>query len=427
MTGVQTCALPISLVTPRGISYHKIFRVSKEINDSYNELEDRVSDLLRTKEVRLVEKITKNLDTRIVKLGFIKSYNSSNHIVELRKLLDLLKNISMNNIHQLLKLNKKLLKDFQAIKGQLNIKLDAIKKIKNKSKSLKNLQKQFYDDRKKIYNIFSSLNLIARLDNQFDKKVDGIFRKLKELRNNRRNLKLEIDRLLINQIIGYIEELSQKYNIYVSLGKLKGIRNIARRGNGNKAHRKRMHKWSFSRITMMLENKLAGIGLGKRFLAVPEQWTSIRCYKCNTKGTRPKQSYFTCSKSDCKWQGNADFNGAVNIAKRLIKKFKLTKTSMFGKKGLGEYLPVDSPSKGSNGKAGHTPKARKRSPRSGSNSGTTGIKSLSEWFSDDLSEGLETPLEKVGHTNRTSVQHSKLLDESSLTNESSLGKAATSG
>jgi hypothetical protein len=59
--------------------------------------------------------------------------------------------------------------------------------------------------------------------------------------------------------------------------------------------------------------------------------TSIMCWKCGSKGTRPKQNYFTCP--SCGHQTNADRNGAINIAGRLI---KLTK-SLHSVRGLGKW------------------------------------------------------------------------------------------
>ena len=219
------------------------------------------------------------------------------------------------------------------------------------------------------------------------------------------DLKLEIDRQLINQLTEYITELSQKYNIYISLGELTGIRRKAQRGNGNKAHRIRIHRWPFARVSTMLEHKLSQIGLEKRFLSVSEVYTSKTCWKCNTRGVRPRQNLFVCKNTACGWKGNADLNGAINIAKNLIKEFMLTRTNMFGKKGIGKYMPVTSKRYSrKNGKAINIPKAVKGSPRRK----TTGFGSKKS--KDDQSASLETPTRVEGHTNRTQVQHSELID-----------------
>ncbi|NIU81050.1 transposase, partial [Candidatus Bathyarchaeota archaeon] len=97
-----------------------------------------------------------------------------------------------------------------------------------------------------------------------------------------------------------------------------------------------IHSWAFARITDSLKHGLAQLGWkveGKdtRFRAVPEGWTSIMCWKCGNKGTRPKQNYFRCP--SCGLQLNADRNGSINIAARML---TLTK-SLHSVRGLGMW------------------------------------------------------------------------------------------
>ena len=40
------------------------------------------------------------------------------------------------------------------------------------------------------------------------------------------------------------------------------------------------------------------------------------CWKCGTKGARPKQNYFNCP--SCGLKINADKNGSINIAARML-------------------------------------------------------------------------------------------------------------
>ena len=54
-------------------------------------------------------------------------------------------------------------------------------------------------------------------------------------------------------------------------------------------------------------------------------------WKCGSKGVRPKQNYFRCP--SCGHKTNADRNGAINIAGRLI---TLTK-SLHSVRGLGKW------------------------------------------------------------------------------------------
>ncbi|NHI83302.1 MAG: hypothetical protein EAX81_03250 [Candidatus Thorarchaeota archaeon] len=77
-------------------------------------------------------------------------------------------------------------------------------------------------------------------------------------------------------------------------------------------------------------------------------------WKCGAKGIRPKQSYFRCL--SCGRQTNADRNGAINIAGRLI---TLTK-SLHSVRGLGKW--ADSVQR--TGKRSRL-KARKKKPSQG--------------------------------------------------------------
>ncbi|MFX0124717.1 MAG: zinc ribbon domain-containing protein [Candidatus Hodarchaeota archaeon] len=59
----------------------------------------------------------------------------------------------------------------------------------------------------------------------------------------------------------------------------------------------------------------------KQFHTVREAWTSKTCSKCgSTNTTRPFQSLVNCQ--ECGANVQADINGAMNIAFRLIKSFK---------------------------------------------------------------------------------------------------------
>ena len=107
-----------------------------------------------------------------------------------------------------------------------------------------------------------------------------------------------------------------------------------------------VHSWAFLRITESLQHQLAQIGWsikhkGSRFRVVPESWTSIMCWKCGRKGIRPKRSLFVCP--TCGNRCNADKNGAINIAGRLI---TLTE-SLHSVRGLGKWANAASRSRNS--------------------------------------------------------------------------------
>ncbi len=164
-------------------------------------------------------------------------------------------------------------------------------------------------------------------------KSSSVTKRLKAMGSKRENAAKEYDRVLVRDILDYIEELSSRFDLYIALGRVKGIRSSARRGNtrGSK-FRALVHSWSFGRISQSLKHALAQSGWKvegseARFRAIPEQWTSIMCWKCGRKGNRPKQNLFTCS---CGFKTNADRNGSLNIARRLIKLIPSLKNETHG-------------------------------------------------------------------------------------------------
>jgi len=194
---------------------------------------------------------------------------------------------------------------------------DKVTVIKKYDRLVANLQKEMY----------------TRRNN--GQSNDKIAERLRQLRSTRENVAKEYDRVLVRQLLDYVEELSKKYTLYVAIGRLKNIRIRARKGNyRGRRFRGMIHSWAFARITNSLKHGLAQQGWmvdGKdaRFRAVPEAWTSIMCWKCGSKGTRPRQNYFHCP--SCGLKLNADRNGSTNIAARLL---MLTK-SLHSVGGLG--------------------------------------------------------------------------------------------
>ena len=105
---------------------------------------------------------------------------------------------------------------------------------------------------------------------------DRIAGKLRQMRSKRENVSREYDKLLVRQLLDYISELSEKYTLYVAIGRLKNIRMRAKKGNyQGRRFRGMIHSWAFARITSSLKHGLAQLGWkvdGKdiRFRAVPE-------------------------------------------------------------------------------------------------------------------------------------------------------------
>ena len=228
---------------------------------------------------------------------------------------------------------------------------------------------------------------------------DNLLIKLRQMRHKRENVAREYDRVLVRDLLDYIEGLSKKYTVYVAIGKLTNIRNAARKGNfKGRRFRRVIHSRAFARITESLKHRLAQQGWsvsGKdsRFRVVPETWTSIMCWKCGTKGIRPKQNYFKCR--SCGHQTNADRNGAINIAGRLI---TLTK-SLHSVRGLGKWETSVQTGKHSRLKARKKKSSRGKSLLSGkepaSGSGESAavhfVQSDLTSFSDEVSGSDDDP------------------------------------
>ena len=202
---------------------------------------------------------------------------------------------------------------------------------------------RYFKQEGKIQSILKLDRLVADLQQAKNHRrnngipYDRVLDKLKKLRSKRENVAKDYDRVLVRQLLDYISELSEGYTLYVALGQLSNIRVLAQRGHGRgRRFRGMVHRWAFARITDSLSHGLAQLGWtvnGKdsRFRVVPENWTSILCWKCGTKGKRPRQNHFICP--SCDHQTNADRNGAINIAGRLI---TLTK-SLHDVRGLGKW------------------------------------------------------------------------------------------
>jgi transposase len=202
---------------------------------------------------------------------------------------------------------------------------------------------RYFTQKEKVKRISDFDDLVSQLQHAVSTKrnmgttCDGILRKLRDSRSKRERISKEHDRVLVRLLLDYISQLNEKHTLYVAIGRVKNIRVRARKGNRRgRRFRRMIHSWSFARITDSLKHGLAQLGWSvsgrsSRFRSIPETWTSIMCWKCGSKGIRPNQSLFICVK--CGHKTNADRNGAINIAGRLI---MLTET-LHSVRGLGKW------------------------------------------------------------------------------------------
>ena len=164
----------------------------------------------------------------------------------------------------------------------------------------------------------------------------GLVNALKRYRTTRSELKFEANHQISAKIVEFIAQLSQTYDIYVALGDLTFLKRSTR--EKSRGLRRVIHPFTYYQLTQMIKHKLGKYKLDKRLTPIKEFYTSSFCWKCNTKGKRPKQDHFICINPACGWHGHADLNGSINIAKRLIAYKKLTPDTKRGISGLGKYL-----------------------------------------------------------------------------------------
>ena len=142
----------------------------------------------------------------------------------------------------------------------------------------------------------------------------------------------EISRQLVNKAVA-----SKRA---ISLEDLTGIRERTNEQPRSKQERRRSNSWAFYELRQFLTYKclLAGVPL----ILVNPAYTSQSCHKCLHIGNRSGKS-FRCVNSDCKWFGDADYNGAKNLA-ALGRTINTPRGSGLACKltpGVGEYVQLN--------------------------------------------------------------------------------------
>jgi len=122
------------------------------------------------------------------------------------------------------------------------------------------------------------------------------------------------------------EYVFKKYDVHVAIGKLKGLNQAVRRGDGRgKRFRGRISQFPYFKLTELISYKCREIGVSNIWL-IKESWTSKVCHKCESKKTtRPTQALFKCL--NCGLEYNADANGAINIALKYWQRFTGSETN----------------------------------------------------------------------------------------------------
>ncbi|MEQ8756266.1 MAG: transposase [Coleofasciculus sp. G1-WW12-02] len=101
----------------------------------------------------------------------------------------------------------------------------------------------------------------------------------------------------------------------IAIEDLTGIRDRTNQQPRNKTERRRSNSWAFYQLRMFIEYKAPSAGI--RVTPIPPAYTSQMCHNCLHIHPVKGKSYrsgktFRCG--HCGWHGDADFNGANNIA-----------------------------------------------------------------------------------------------------------------
>jgi putative transposase len=100
----------------------------------------------------------------------------------------------------------------------------------------------------------------------------------------------------------------------IVLGDIKGIRmRMSNNDKGRRFNRRLNNGFPYYRLSQFIEYKAKWLGI--KVIKVNERNTSKTCHRCGMKGLRVG-SLFKCL--NCRYQCNADYNGAANILKRAI-------------------------------------------------------------------------------------------------------------
>ncbi|KYC35497.1 transposase [Scytonema hofmannii PCC 7110] len=116
---------------------------------------------------------------------------------------------------------------------------------------------------------------------------------------------------LNHNISKHIIENALTASAAVAIEDLTGIRERTNQKPRNKTERRRSNSWAFYQLRSFLEYK--GIQAGVEVIAVPPAYTSQTCHCCMRIGIRSDKR-FKCTNDACSWSGDADLNGAKNIA-----------------------------------------------------------------------------------------------------------------
>ncbi len=134
---------------------------------------------------------------------------------------------------------------------------------------------------------------------------------LKRLSGRERRYQQWLNHNISKSVVRRAIELSAS----IAIEDLTGIRERTNERPRNKTERRRSNSWAFYQLRMFIEYK--ALGAGVRVIPISPAYTSQMCSQCLHIHPLKGKSYrsgktFRCG--HCGWYGDADFNGANNIA-----------------------------------------------------------------------------------------------------------------
>jgi IS605 OrfB family transposase len=135
----------------------------------------------------------------------------------------------------------------------------------------------------------------------------GELKKLKVIKKIKDTEKRKVNTIL-HQISRAIVNHAVANRAVIVLGDLTGIR----RKNRGKRMNRIVANMPFHKLTQYITYKANWEGIP--VITTSEAYTSKTCHNCNSEGKRVNQGLFKCP--SCKHKYNADYNGAMNIAKK---------------------------------------------------------------------------------------------------------------
>lgn len=164
---------------------------------------------------------------------------------------------------------------------------------------------------------------VTQVRDKFSKVRASLQRKAsKGTRSTRRRARQVLQRLSgrerrfqswVNHTISYrvIQQAKQTHQA-IALEDLSGIRERTNQMPRSKTDRRRSNSWAFYQLRQFLTYK--GVKFGVDVHLVDPRYTSKSCHCCGVLGKRQGKK-FECLNLRCGWIGDADVNGAKNIAR----------------------------------------------------------------------------------------------------------------